>query len=781
MIKQQLRTALLSPIILMIFIFPLIFTDPYLLSAKPLSSQEKTGSIKGTAIDAEVKSPLPQVKARIVELEKETLTDEDGGFAFFGVPVGSYTLQFSCEFYSTIRKTDIVVKSQRITRLHVELPLDPSLRQEEEITVTAGYFAPSEKENPSTSDFSFEEIRRLAVPVGDVSRILSSLPSVISVNAMTNSLVVRGGNPAENSFFIDNIQVPNINHFPQLGSTAGAIGLLNIDFIRDVRFHSGGFSPEYGDSLSSVMDVRFREGNRDEYDFQLGLDMMGASVVGEGPLAGDTGSWMLSARRSYLDLLIGIMGQGVPVTYNDFQAKVNLNLSSRNRLSILGIGGMDDSGTKKKDALEDNESYYGGLDTKEYTVGVNWFSMWGSNGYSNTSISQSYTEYREDSFHTVSEDLARKGLYAERSLNLRNINHFRLSRANELSFGFEWKHLADDYDYFIAGYTDVLGKAVSPKDRDIRISDDMYAAFINWNWSLSSQLKINTGARLDFLNLSRNLYLSPRFSLTYKMSENTSLQTSLGVFTQHLPLHLVGQSQEFKELNSPRAYHFILGFRHLLNETTRLSVEVYDKEYRSLPLDPDQPELFIFDEIFYQGFIQEHESLVDTGRGRAYGMEVMVQKKLSNKLYGVISGSYFRTQYKGLDGVWRNRIYDNRFIFSTQGGYKFNKHLECSLKWIFAGGYPYTPFDLEASLSANTGIYDQSRINKERLPYIHFLNLRMDKRFYFKRSNLILYLTVWNVYNRKNVISYYWNTIEQNPDQVELWGILPCFGLEFEF
>lgn len=777
----------ISALTIMSFVFLLIYTSPPLMSAESSLSQEnqekqeKTGSIKGIVVDAEVKSPLPLVQVTIISLNKQTLTDEEGQFSFTDIPVGSYMLQFSCEFYTTSRKTDIQVKSQRITQVHAAMQLEPSFRQKESITVTAGYFAAAEKQNPSTSQFSFEEIRRLAVPIGDVSRILSSLPSVISVNAMSNSLVVRGGNPAENNFFIDNIQIPNINHFPQLGSTAGAIGLLNIDFIRDVRFYSGGFSPQYGNSLSSVMDVRFREGNQDEHDFQLGLDMMGASVVGEGPLGRDMGSWMFSARRSYLDLLIELMGQGVPVTYSDFQGKINWNLSSKNRLSFLGIGGIDNSGTQKQDALEDNESYYGGLDTKEYTVGINWFSVWGSNGYSNTSLSQNHTRYKQDYFHTVSDKLARKGITQEHSLNLRNINHFRLSRAHELSFGFEFKHLTDDSDQFVAGYTDVLGNTVPSSDRDIRISDDMYAAFLTWNWGLSSQLDFTAGARLDYLTLSQNLTLSPRFSLTYNVSKKTSLQTSLGVFTQHLPLHLLSQMPNPEELATPRAYHFILALRHLLNDTTRLSVEVYDKEYHGLPMDPSQPELFLFDEVFDQGFIQEHESLVDTGTGRAYGMEVMVQKKLSDKLYGVISGSYFRSQYKGLDEIWRDRIYDNRFILSTQGGYKFNKHLESSFKWIFAGGYPYTPFDLEASLKADTGIYDANRINKERLAPIHYLNLRMDRRFYFRQSNLILYLTVWNVYNRKNVISYYWNTIEQKPDQVQLWGILPCFGLEFEF
>lgn len=768
--------------LLFIILIFLLSSSAGIVHSSPLQNfKQKTGTIKGTVVDAEVKSPLPQVKIKVLGLERETMTDEEGKFAFYEVPVGYYTLEFSSRFYTTLRKTDIIVKSQRTTWVDAELQLAQSFREKEEITVTAGYFSSTEKEPTSISNFSFEEIRRLAVPAGDVSRILSTLPSVVSVNAMQNTLTVRGGSPAENSFYVDNMEIPNINHYPQLGSTAGAIGLLNIDFIRDVHFYSGGFSPRYGDSLSSIMDIRFREGNQDKHIFQLGLDMMGASVVGEGPIYKNTGSWMFSARRSYLDLLIKLMGQGVPVEYIDYQGKINIDLSPSHRLSFLGIGGIDHSGTQKEDALRDKESYYGGLDTKEYTWGINWFSMWGSSGYSKTSISQSYIQYKDYYYHTVSEELAREGKNSEKALTWRNINHFRLNQTNEISFGLEWKHLTNNYDYFLAGYTDVLGQQVPSISRDVQISEDMYTAFFNWSWSPFSSLDLNTGMRMTYWSLSKNLHLSPRFSLSYKLSKNTSLQASAGIFGQHLPLHLLHQVETPERLHDPLAYHFILGISHLLTQSTRMSIEIYDKEYHHFPLDPDQPKLFIFDEIFYQGFVKEHQRIVDTGRGRAKGVEVMIQKKLVDRLYGVISGSYFQTGYRGLDGVWRNRVYDNRFIFSLQGGYKFNKNWECSWKWILAGGYPYTPFDLEASEQANTGVYDQNRINQKRLLPIHYLNLRMDKRFYFGKSNLILYLTLWNVYNHKNVISRYWNTIEEKPDQVELWGILPCLGLEFEF
>lgn len=424
----------------------------------PLLSQEnKTGTIKGKVIDAEVKSPLPQVKTRILNLEKETWTNEEGRFTIKDIPVGHYTLEFSCRFYQTLRKTDVIVKSNQITQVYAELELSSSLREEEEITVTADYFSSSEKQPTSSSSFSFEEIRRLAVPSGDVSRIVSSLPSVVSVNDMKNALTVRGGSPAENSFYIDNIQVPNINHYPRLGSTTGSLGLLNVDFIRDVHFHSGGFSPLYGDTLSSVMDIRFREGNRDEPEFQLGLDMMGVRAVSEGPLPKKAGSWMLSARRSYLDLLIQLMGQGVPVEYSDFQGKINLDLSPKNKLSFLGIAGLDQSGTNKEDALRDQESYYGGLNTQEYTTGMNWLYMWGSQGYSKTSFSHSYIHYTDTSYHTVTEELMRKGKNTKQSFHLRNINHYRFNKIHEISFGLEWKHWNTQFDYYFSGYTDVLG------------------------------------------------------------------------------------------------------------------------------------------------------------------------------------------------------------------------------------------------------------------------------------------------------------------------------------
>ncbi len=771
-----------GPAICIVFLMiVLIFSGPSLVAQEQTAPAPKSGSIKGRVIDAEIKSGIPQAKIAVKGTALKAASDSSGGFILPDVPFGTYTLEISGPHYLARDLADVVVKSGRVTSLEVELKLEPLNPEQKEITVTAKYFAAAAHESVSTTDFSYEEIRRAAGAAGDVSRVIGSLPSIAQTNDQVNSLVVRGGSPAENAFYIDNIEVPNINHYPVLGSTAGAIGLLNVDFIRDVKFSAGGFPALYGDRLSSVMDVSFREGDREALDLQFELSMMGAGIVAEGPIVRDKGSWMLSARRSYIDLLIGLLGQGVPVHWSDYQGKANYEFAPGNRLTLLGIGGVDDSGTQKADALKDGESFYGGLDTTEYTAGLNWFAMWGGRGYSNTSVSQSFSRYKDDAFHTESEELARRGNNSERAWRLRNINAYRFSDSLKVQFGLELKHLITDYDNFLAASTDVLGNPAPSVSRQTRVKADKHGAFVSWSWSPLRRLTFDLGLRVDHFSYNSQTHLSPRLALSLEVSPRTSFLASAGAFYQPLPLRLLVQNDAFKRLRDPRAYHYVLGLRRLLSDSTQLTVEGYLKDYGRFPLDPLQPSLFIFDELFYSGTIAEHVALEDTGRARSYGVEVMVQKKLADRIYGLVSGAYFRTQYRDLMGVWRNRVYDNRYIFSVEGGWRMSPTWEFALKIAYAGGAPYTPFDLEASRAANSGIFDPGRINAARLPAYFSLNLRVDKRFNFRASNLIAYLSVWNVSGHRNVMAYTWNTITLEPGTTLGWGILPVLGIEFEF
>jgi hypothetical protein len=246
-------------------------------------------------------------------------------------------------------------------------------------------------------------------------------------------------------------------------------------------------------------------------------------------------------------------------------------------------------------------------------------------------------------------------------------------------------------------------------------------------------------------------------------------------------LVLLAQNEENKHLKDPRSTHVVLGISQLLTDNTKLTVEVYNKDYQDMPMDPAQPDLFLIDEVYHTGLFLPHGPLQDVGNANARGIEIMVQKKLAESLYGMISTSFFRSRYQDLNGQWKNRVYDNRFTFNIEGGYKLNNKWEFSLRWIYAGGAPFTPLDEQASREANRGISDLSQINADRLPEYHSLNLRVDRRFFFNQSNIVLYLSVWNAYGRENISGYSWNEIDNKKEPNTQWSTLPILGVEYEF
>jgi hypothetical protein len=717
---------------------------------------------------------------RIATLERETTTGSDGRFLIEKVPVGSHRLEFHTLGYRPAATLDVIVRPNRIT--HVDSRLEPNAMQLEGIVAVSGYFPEEESQPTSITRFSGEEVRRAPGSAGDVSRIMASLPSVAKVNDQNNALIVRGGSPIENAFFVDNIQIPNINHFPTQGASGGPIGLLNVDFIEDVDFTTGGFPPAHGDRLSSVMDIRLREGNRSEFDGQLDLNLAGLGAVAEGPLSG-RGSWLLSARRSYLDLLIEMadVGSTVAPRYSDYLGKLSFDLGGAHRLTVLGVASEDRLRSDSAVAVDNAMIVFGDQDLRQGTAGINWRAVWGG-GISNTSLAYTGSRFVEDYFETTTGDHLFRNRSTESTFTLRNVNALPLSGAHSIDFGVEAKHHRIDYDNYYAEYTDALGDPTPAMAVEKRADENKLSAFGNYTFTPWRRLSLNLGFRADYFTFSDNGYLSPRASLSYRLTDRTSVTAATGVYYQSLPAILLAQNEQNRALRDPRAIHYILGLTHRLSDYTRFTLEAYHKDYDHFPINPAQPSLFVIDELFYRhGFFMNHERLIDAGRARTTGIEASIQKRLVTKFYGFLSAAYFRSEYAGADGGWRARVFDNRLVLSAEGGYKPNRSWEFSARWIFAGGPPYTPLDLEQSAAINRGVLDGSRINGARYPNYHSLNVRFDRRFNFTGSNLIVYMSVWNAYNRKNVAGYYWNEVEGKPDVSYQWSALPIFGLEYEF
>lgn len=738
------------------------------------------GTIKGQVIDSETKTPLPGVTVLIANQSMGAKADIDGNFTIKNIPVGDYVLRFNCIGYEPLSKTDIIVKPKRITFVLANLNVSPV--EMNNVVVTGGFFARQENEPVSSINFSAEEIRRAPGSAGDVSRILMTLPSVAKVNDMYNSLIVRGGSPNENGFFIDNIEIPNINHYPTQGSSGGPIGLINVDFIEDANFSSGGFSSAYGDRLSSVMNLTFREGNRDELDGQIDMAFAGIGATGEGPIAAGKGSWLFSVRKSYLDLLVDAIGTGVAPKYSDYQGKLVYDPSPNNKLTLLGVLGIDYIHFEKSDSEENGNNTYGTTKAKEGAGGINWRYLWSKNGYSNTAISYFGTLGENNYTETASDNVLSANESFEQTFQLRNVNFYRFNPSFQTEFGFDAKIVGADYDNYLGPYTDLFGNITPAYLVKDEIWSEKTGAFVSFSWKPFTRLTLSPGLRYDYFAYNESGNVAPRFSFSFEIDDKTSLTGATGLYYQNLPFVLLAQQPENKDLKDPVATHYILGINRLLTENTRLTLEVYDKEYENFPIDSSTPSLFLIDEIAYRyGFYFTHDPFTDKGKAYSRGVELTVQKKLVEDVYGLISGSYFRSRYQGGDGVWRDRVFDNRYTFSAEGGYKPNNKWEFSLRWIYAGGVPYTPLDLQASELINRGVVDNSKINEDRYPDYHSLNVRCDRRFNFKGSNLIFYASIWNAYNQGNVAAYYWNEIERKQDSINQWGLLPVIGLEYDF
>jgi outer membrane receptor protein involved in Fe transport len=305
--------------------------------------------------------------------------------------------------------------------------------------------------------------------------------------------------------------------------------------------------------------------------------------------------------------------------------------------------------------------------------------------------------------------------------------------------------------------------------------------FASVNWNPFNDLTIATGLRTDYFDYNRKTTVSPRMNIAYNVTDVTQLYVSGGMFYQTLPFILLSQSESFKELKNPLAYHSILGVSHLLTQDTRLTLEVYSKDYRDCPINPNQPEEFVMDQAAENPVFLNNSRLVNSGKAYSRGIELMIQKKMAQDFYGMVSASYFRSRYLDGTSTWRNRVYDNKFTFSAEGGYKPNDEWDFSLRWIYAGGAPYSPFNIKASEAVFKGVVDKNEMYSGRLPDYHSLNIRVDKRFNFYSSNIVLYISVWNVYGRNNIWAYTWDEINNKVKANKSWGTLPVFGVEYEF
>lgn len=737
---------------------------------------EPTGFVKGKIID--INSQLPLVGANIVikSTSLGTISDEDGYFSIEDIPNGNYSISASYIGYKTVYLSDIWVRPNAYDFLNVKL--EQSVIQIDDINVEENFFKKSLVNEFQSVSFNRDDMRRSPGSGQEITRIINTLPSVASVGENRQDMMVRGGGPTENGFLIDNIYIPSISHFQQAdGRSNGPVGIINTDMVENLDFYSNGFSSKYGNKLSSFGDITYRSGNREKSEGYGLLGMGGLGFLIEGPVSNKV-SYITSFRMSYLDIIAdAINASGGMPSYNDFQTKIDYKPNIYNTFSILVIAGGSLYDRDKKGALDVGESEYGELKNNQLTIGINYKRIWNEKAYSNTSLSIS-NKYSKVNFSNINTDtLVFKNIEEADIFNFRQINHIKIASQTNLEFGFDAQWTTQYYDYLRKlNDSNILLDEIK---FDQKVSISNYSAFLTVKKNLGRKLISSIGLRTDLNDYENTTLISPRINLDYEIvNSRTNLIFNIGDYYQNPPAIYVANKTSDR-LKSARARQYSVCLEHMITASTKFSVSAYQKDYNNSPILPNSnlhnDPTFLFDELrMYNGIVSE-------GSASSKGLEVLIQKKRVENFYGLIGGSIFNSTFIDFEGIERNRNHNYRYIFNIVGGYRPKSDWELSIRWSYFGGRPYTPINLEASISNNEQYSDVKNFNENKTPDYHSLFVRYERRYNLKKSNLILFFEIWNTYNRENIETFFFSRERESIEKILYFSTIPVGGFGIEF
>lgn len=756
----------------------ILYLQVIFLSAN-IFAQNGSGEIVGSVIDAVTKRPLVGANVFILGTNFGAATDINGRYSIKNIPAEMYQVRASVIGYTQRVKTDVMVQPGKLTQLDFELT--PQVIEFENVVVTADYFGKNVLEPTSVRNFSYEELRRSPGGFEDVIRALSVLPGVAQADAGRNDLVVRGGAPSENLYLVDGIEVPNINHFGTQGATGGPLSYINLDFVKETSFSTGGFPVLYGDKLSSVLKINLRNGRTDRLGGKATISASQFGLNAEGPLFNDNSSFIFSARRSYLDFIFKSAGFSFVPEYYDVLSKADYKLDNTNSFSFLFVSAFDNVKffNDDEDKRYDNSRILGSNQI-QYFTGISYQRLF-SNGYMNLSIGRNYVDYdTRQSDSLLNPIFLNKSKEEENNLRLDVVHKF--SPVTEMNFGLNAKLIEFDADVLFPNFVTSFGDTLPISS--LNKSENFFkgGAYINFNLRFFSRLTTNLGLRTDYFNaLNKSFTVSPRFSASYMLTPITNLNFSLGSYHQTPSYIWLIADERNKDLKSVQVNQYIAGFDHQLSDDALLKVEGFYKDYSNYPTSLVRPYLVLANTgAGFSGSDDNFSSfglepLVSKGFGKSRGIELSVQKKLSDiPYYGILSLTYSKTDFTSLDGIERDGTYDQNWIFNLSGGYKINKYWEVSTKFRFASGRPYTPFQ-------NDGSQLVADYNSRRLKSAHSLDIRVDRRWFFVGWTLITYIDIQNIYNQKNLSGIRWDRREQRIDESSSIGILPSIGISAEF
>ena len=769
----------------------------------------QTGIIQGMVRDESTNKPVSFANVRVVGTTVGSMTDDAGKFEISEVPAGFRRIEVNFVGYEQYTSSEIQVVGNQTS--YIEIKLKPTEYMLGEVVVaTRGNF--KKVDSPvSLIKLEVSQIEKSAGVNRDVSKLVQTLPGVASTSAQRNDLIVRGGGPSENVFYLDEIELPIINHFSTQGSSGGVVGIVNPDFVQDLDFYSGAYPANRPNALSSVMEITQKEGRKDRVHTKFSVGASDASITLDGP-AGSRGSFILSARQSYLQLLFSLLKLPFLPQYNDFQAKYKLRIDDRNELNFVGIGAIDlmklNTGISDPDVSQKYVlAYLPAFDQWSYATGV-VYKHYG-NHYSDTWV-LSRNMLRNVKYKYEDNDESKPKTLDYKSDEIEN--KVRWERSFQ---GLPFRALtglgATYAKYSNQTTTRVIRQgAVTPLSYSSKMDNVSYNLFgqISDDF-LDQRLTLSAGITLEGNNCTKYQsnplhQISPRASISYDLLSGWSVSANVGRYHKRTPYITKGfmdgegrMVNKREDIRYTVMNQYVTGIKYV-GEDLQVTLEGFYKDYDRYPISADTGISLASSGTEY-GQVGD-EKVITEGKGRAYGSELYVKYRPAElPLRLTMTYTLFRSEFTGKDGVYRPSSWDARHMLNLMGGYEMGRGWNISGRWRLMGGAPYTPIDYE--LSANKEIWDVTgrpipdykNFNTLRLPASHQLDLRLDKEFFFKAWALNLYVDVQNVYNFKTPSAPLYTNLNEsglpstdptNPDAYKLSNvtlnsgtILPTLGI----
>lgn len=735
--------------------------------------------ISGSVHNAQTGRSVAGVQVILEKADLTTWSDSMGNFLFATVAAGSYSLLFLHDKLESVRLTDVFVSGDREKQLAVLMT--PLLRALDTMSVRAHAFIKAPDMAASTKTMTFDEILRSPGALVDVQRVVQDLPSVSSAGDNTNEIIVRGGNRGENLLVLDNIEIPNPNHFAEQGSGGGVISLVNPLLVKGITFCAGAPPANYGGKAASVLDVKLRDGNSSMVLGGVDIGVAGAGVHVEGPLWPNA-TFMASVNKSYLDLFARFAESTAIPHYWGAQAKVSEQVGNHKVYGnlIYGENGITIVDAAKNIGSNGEHIESGGM---IYASGVSWEAYWTErlstvltlSGVGNTFDRYEYSDSTVRGSTVIDTTFFSTAREEEQTALLQSL--YELTDNTTIKVGVQGRRCSysDDLQdrpdtvWHWGVYDTVYGKHIQTQDVAYK-----GAGFVSVVWLPQERLRLIPGFRVDYFSATHSTTVAPRLGMVCALTPTIDLTSSAGLQYQQPGYNELLADPENSSLKPRRVGTGVVGLEYLYRKyTLRLVAELFYKQYTNYPVDFAQTTADPLD---------QSSRLVAVGSGRSYGVELFAHKKLINHFFTTaalsLSRSYQRDFRSPAATTWLRGDYDFRTMVTLTGGYKFElltkrwykelhdswwlkyfspvmplaDRVELSAKWRYLGGRPRTQPHWRDDY--NRWITEQKDYLATQYPAYHRLDIRFERRYGFGLVQMIYYFDLQNVYNKKNIWTY---------------------------